>query len=742
MKKLKRTRIRITGRVQGVGFRPLVYRYAVDHALSGFVENTPEGVFIEVEGETSRVNSFINRLKETPPPLSKIRNFETTDVAVRKIEKDFRILLSNNSGKKDVEISPDLAICPDCLNDIRSPGNRRFRYPFTNCTNCGPRFSIIKDRPYDRKFTSMGDFPMCKECLSEYGNPLNRRFHAQPNACPECGPSLHLINAGKKAKSTDLIQTTAGLIKKGKIAAVKGLGGFNILIDPFNKANLKRLRKSKNRPNKAFALMAKNTMVIKKYCLLSKKEEAELTSAAAPIVLLRKKNTELDHISPDNNYLGIILPYTPLHHLLMEELELLVFTSANKADEPISINDDGVKRLIEENIIDFALSSNRDIINRCDDSIVQYTGNLKQTIRRSRGFVPAPVVIEAPSPRGAILAFGADLKNCFSIRKKNEIYNSQHIGDMKDSRNYEYQRDQIKRFKKLLGLDVKIMISDAHPGYENYNMEYTRVFHHHAHMLSVIGEHNIKEERVPGIICDGTGYGNDGKLWGFEFLEINGNLKEFKRLCHLEYFPLPGGERALYEIDRIGISISRFLDDINCYKRYGKKRVDRISKLIDSGINSPLTSSLGRLFDGVSSILSLCDYSEYEARGAILLQKAAENAASINSPEYDVKLNHSADSIIIGYREMIRKVWNDREKGIPVEEIALKFHIWIVNAIVKVISLLKPEMLVLSGGCFQNSLLTGLIKDVLDEKKIRYYFNSNIPVNDAGISFGQAVFGE
>ncbi|MEI6093134.1 MAG: carbamoyltransferase HypF, partial [bacterium] len=428
MENIKRIRILVSGLVQGVGFRPTTYRYAHEFLLSGYVSNTPEGVTIEVQGISKNIDAFVKKLLSSPPPLAKIIDFDIEQINTEE-ESDFVILHSSSYGNKKAEISSDIAVCKDCLLDIEDKTNRRYLYPFTNCTNCGPRFSIIQDRPYDRNQTSMSVFKMCEDCQKEYDDPKNRRFHAQPNACPKCGPSLILLNSTGSVEGNhdDLIGRTALLIKEGKIVAIKGIGGFNIVCDPFNNNAVQRLRFNKNRPSKSFALMAKDLMTIQKYCYVSDKEQQILESKETPIVLLRKKNNLLDSISIDNNYLGFVLPYTPLHHILFRSVDVLVMTSANKSDEPIAINDEQINFLMKEKIVDNSLTHNREIINRCDDSIVQVIGDKLQVIRRSRGFVPAPFNIGA-TVWGNNLSMGADLKNTFSIKKGNKIYISQHIG--------------------------------------------------------------------------------------------------------------------------------------------------------------------------------------------------------------------------------------------------------------------------------------------------------------------------
>lgn len=732
LENIKRIRIHVSGLVQGVGFRPTTYRYAHAFSLCGYVLNTSDGVTIEVQGTSEQIDSFLKELLNNPPPLAKIMKFNIEEVTTKE-ENDFVILHSNIYGNKKTEISSDIAVCKDCLNDINDEKNRRYLYPFTNCTNCGPRFSIIKDRPYDRNKTSMSVFKMCEDCQKEYNDPNDRRFHAQPNACPKCGPNLKfLVNESySSSEPYDLIKQTIKIIEEGGIIAIKGLGGFNIVCDPFNKNSVKRLRINKNRPSKSFAVMAKNIETVKKYCYVSDKEEDLLISKEAPIVLLKKRNSLLDNVSPDNNYIGFILPYTPLHHVLFKLIDVLVMTSANKADEPIAINDEQTYELIKDKIIDNALTYNREIVNRCDDSIVQVIGEKLQVIRRARGFVPTPFNIG-----GTVwddnLSMGADLKNTFSIKMGNKIYLSQHLGDLNDIRNYDYQKEEIEQFCKLLDFRPDKINIDAHPGYQNYNESYNKIYHHHAHALSAMAEHGLLGKKVLGVICDGTGYGTDGTIWGFEFLEIDNDYRKFKRPFHLKPFLLPGGEKAIDEVDRIAISISPRTKKPDFIE---KDRYEKIIEILEKRINCIQTSSLGRLFDGVASLCGLIQKVQYEAQAAVLLQKHAELFNDEIKDHYTVLI----DGEELDYTKMIQELITDINTGIKREEIAYKFHVWVADSITNVVNKLKPEQVIFSGGCFQNVLLYKLLVQKMYDNKIKCFFNSEIPINDAGVSLGQSI---
>ncbi|HLE11178.1 MAG TPA: carbamoyltransferase HypF [Bacteriovoracaceae bacterium] len=731
---IKRLSITITGVVQGVGFRPHVYRLAKKYNLSGQVNNNNIGVQIEVEGSIDNIQNFISDLRNCPPKQSRIDSFANFEIPLKN-EMEFSIIISSGDGPKEVEISPDLATCAECLTDILDPTNRRYAYPFTNCTNCGPRYSIIQGRPYDRKLTSMKAFAMCDACDAEYKNPLDRRFHAQPNCCPNCGPSLHTLGINDGPSPLEAIVTK---IQQNSLIAIKGIGGFNIACDATSQAAVKKLRLAKRRPNRAFAMMAKNMAAIKEICQVSTNEENALQSEVAPIVLLKKKTGHFNHISPDNNYLGIMLPYTPLHHLLMKHFDFLVMTSANKADEPIAISDEEILKLIDDKIIEAALSHNRPILHRCDDSIWQFPNGKRQVIRFSRGMVPSSFPCTCSVNTKAL---GANLKNSFALTKNGRIYLSQHIGDLIDYRNYQFQQKEIDNLENLLDIHPEHTICDAHPGYENFNANYHQVFHHHAHMLSVVGEHNLKCTNILGIIADGTGLGSDGKIWGFEFLLIGHVRQKFKRIAHLEYFDLIGGDKATSEIDRLAVALTAqhhySLNNISA------DRVSLLKNLAKNKVNTHQTSSLGRLFDGVAAILGLTQYAEYEGQAAILLQQLAENYTK----DYDNNLptaryTPTIENMIIKHHILIAEILQDLESEVAKNEIAIKFHLWVVDTIVEIINSTNHQAVVFSGGCFQNRLLCELLQNKIETMKINYYFNEKIPINDGGISYGQAFFSE
>ncbi len=731
LRDLKRVRIKVKGIVQGVGFRPTVYKHAINNGVFGFVMNTPEGVTIEAEGPSHLVDAFIKDVVESPPRISRV-----TDVDIKSIDPegdlDFKIITSIAVGSKNVEISPDIAICKDCEREILDTKNRRYLYPFTNCTNCGPRFTIVKDRPYDRKNTSMSEFVMCSDCLSEYKDPLDRRFHAQPNACPKCGPKVFLL--GKNKANKDPINETCKALIDGKLVGIKSLGGFNIACNALDNEVVERLRDKKKRGTKAFALMVKDIDTIRKYCWINEKEEKILLSRVAPIVLLKKKELSLDHISKDNNYLGVMLPYTPLHKILFRDLEVLVMTSANRADEPIATRDNEMSELMKEGFVDMVLSNDRDIINRCDDSIVQVVDGAVFVIRRARGLVPSGIRIKGTNDHNS-MSMGADLKNTFALKKGHTVYLSQHIGDLEDQRNIDYQREQIEEFIRIIEVEPSFKNIDAHPNYANFNSSDKKVFHHHAHALSVMAENDLLGQEVLGIICDGTGYGTDGNIWGFEFLKVLKDYSKFERIFHLDYFALPGGDKASHELDRLAVSLTEHLGGIDI-PGLSKKRADIIKALIRSDINCPMCSSLGRLFDGVACLCGISTIASYEAQAAIMLQKYAEGFKGQVREPYPSTIKANK----VDYRPMIEKLVLDINSGVGKEELAYKFHLWVVDSIIEVINRTTPGKVAFSGGCFQNSLLVSMLNMRLKGySNMDIYFNNDIPTNDAGISFGQSV---
>ena len=824
----KRVRVNINGIVQGVGFRPLVYRYAKRGNLAGWVSNTSEGVVIEVEGNSEKVDDFLKSLKSFPPPQAKITRLSTSLIPPQN-DKQFEILPSIVHSQVKTQISPDIATCPECLEELLEPGNRRYFYPFLNCTNCGPRFTIIKDIPYDRNKTTMEKFMMCSQCQEEYQDPLNRRFHAQPNACPECGPQVTLVQSDEvvasevsrlslRAKRSNLeiatssalggllamtpnpktqssgvraIKETVKLLKKGKIVAIKGLGGFHLACDALNEEAVRNLRQRKYRENKPFALMARDLEIAKKFCQVSPEEEELLLSVKRPVVLLKKKtqivadsrrrlSQIVEQVAPNNKYLGFMLPYTPLHYLLFyelrttnyESLSVLVMTSGNICEEPIAYeNEEAVSRL--STIADYFLFHNRDIYTRCDDSVTRIFLPMKREmlIRRSRGYAPSPLTVPLIF-KNEILACGAHLKNTFCLAKGNEVFISHHIGDLENLETLVALEKSVKHFKKLFAIEPAIIAHDLHPEYlstkyahrlrtMNSRLRTIPIQHHHAHIVSCLADNGVDNHKVIGVAFDGTGYGEDGNIWGGEFLIAD--YADFERKAHLKYLPLPGAEQAIKEPWRMAATYlyetygEGFLRlNLDFTSRLNKSRWAVLEKMIKRRINSPLTSSMGRLFDAVSSLLGLRDEITYEGQAAMELEMAIK---SVQSSKFKVKsykygIEQEKKFFIIKPKEIIMGIVEDLKHSVPVGAISFKFHNTIVEMIVETCMKIRSDFnqnyklrtmnselneVALSGGVFQNIFLLDRTFYRLIEEGFRVYSHHQVPTNDGGISLGQAV---
>jgi hydrogenase maturation protein HypF len=600
-----RKNIIIKGIVQGVGFRPFIHKLVKSYNLSGWVLNSNQGVEMDVEGKTEELNNFISDIKKKLPPLARIENIEVNQLPLVGYKGFFIKKSIVKEEDSFVLVSPDISICKDCLQELFDPHNRRFHYPFINCTNCGPRFTIIKDIPYDREKTTMSIFKMCPPCQSEYENIEDRRYHAQPNACADCGPQVSLYQNKRKVENIDPTEEAVKLLKESKIGAIKGLGGFHLTCDATNHKAVSRLRLLKNRETKPFALMSPDLEKINQYCEVNKKEEEWLINRARPIVLLKKKKTNL--ISPlvatNNNCLGVMLPYTPLHYLLLKDnFTALIMTSGNIADQPIiGDNQEALEKL--DGIADFFLLYNRDIFNRCDDSVVKIINNDNVFFRRSRGYVPRPITLDFKLKE--VLALGGELKSTVSFSKENYVFLSQYLGDLKSVETLKFFKESIVSLKKMFRINPEIIACDLHPDYLSTQyaeeikfkkgLRVVKVQHHHAHIVSCMAENNIKE-KVIGVAYDGTGYGGDGNIWGGEFLLCD--LKEYLRVGHLKYYPLPGGDKAIVEPWRMAYSYLYSIYgprakkiDIDFNRRMDYDKLSIIEKMIDKNINSPLTSS-------------------------------------------------------------------------------------------------------------------------------------------------------
>lgn len=766
--------IEVFGIVQGVGFRPFIYRLAKDLSLSGYVYNTSKGVFIHVQSENKFIDEFINKIKTTCPNISYIEKVivherSTTssnllksnknEIEIENEKSEFKILKSKEVKENNIYIAPDFSTCPKCKQDILNKDNRRYNYPFTTCTYCGPRYSIINAIPYDRKKTTMKEFKMCPLCSKEYINPQNRRYHSQPNACKICGPKLSLYNTikGIYENTTSPLSFISKKLLEGKIVSIKGLGGYLLCVDAKNNDAVKLLRKKKQREAKPFALMCKDIEIAKKYCNIDEFSKKLLLSPNNPIVLIKKiANTKLaSSISLDNDYLGIMLPYTPIHILLMEKIDVLVMTSANISDTPI-IKDDDEAILKLSNIADYILIHNRKIQNKIDDSVFKIINDKPQALRRARGYVPG--ILKTNGLNKTILAVGAELKNTFCINRKNTIFIGPHIGDLKNLETYNFFKNSILNFLDLLGLKPEVIACDMHPQYistkwakeDNPNIKVIEVQHHHAHIVSTMVEYGL-DKPVIGIAMDGTGLGTDGNIWGCEC--AISSFKSFNRLGHLDYFKLPGGDICAYEVYRCALSLLSSIDDnfkitdhldidkYNFLREVPNENINFVNNMLKKDINIFKTSSMGRLFDGISSILGLSNYAKYEAAPAILLENAADTNLINTDESYEVIINYKEGKYIWNWQEMIALILNDISKSIKVSIISAKFHNSVVNYILKMAVILKKETgindIVLSGGVFLNSWISSKSCEKLKDMGFNVYLQRMFPPGDGGLCIGQ-----
>jgi hydrogenase maturation protein HypF len=760
VKALSAYHIKIGGVVQGVGFRPFVYRLAHRYGISGWVRNTSSGVEIEVEGGKASLRRFIHGLKTEAPPMSTITSLETTAIPPNGY-RDFEIRESLALAGEYQLISPDIATCRDCERELFSLADRRYRYPFTNCTNCGPRFTIIKRVPYDREFTTMRDFKMCPECQREYDDPLNRRFHAQPNACPHCGPHLELVDAeGKKLDCPDVIRKTAELLEEGRIVAIKGLGGFQLACDATNGEVVRKLRERKKRPAKPFAVMMASLEEVKRHCRVTSEEEKLLTSPQSPIVLLcwcKELSAVAGEIAPNLLYLGVMLPYTPLHHLLMREVNRpLVLTSGNLSEEPIATdNGEALRRL--NGTADYYLWHNRDIYARYDDSVFLVEGSELRPVRRARGYAPYPIFL--PFKAREVLATGGEEKNTFCLTRGNYAFLSQHIGDMENEETLEHYENTLNLYKKLFRIEPKIIAYDMHPEYlatkfalslkSQANLKFVPVQHHHAHIVSCMAENGVSSP-VIGVAFDGTGYGPDGAIWGGEFLICDN--KGFRRAGHLEYVPMPGGTMAIKKPYRMALSYvysllgkDFSLEGLPLLENLDGKELEIITRQIERGINSPLTSSVGRLFDAVAALTGIRGVVDYEAQAAMELEMWATDEIERASYEpYPFTIDGN-ECRVVRLTELISAVVWDIKQGTPVPIIAARFHKTVAQVVVEMCRLIaeasEQETVALSGGVFQNRVLTRLVTSALKERGFKVLTHHLVPCNDGGLSLGQAVIG-
>ena len=766
----KQIAVQVCGIVQGVGFRPFVYSLARRLGLAGQVANTGRGVEILLSGPEIDVDRFLHRLKTAPPPLARITGIAVSAHHGPEPGPGFSILASKDNGNAEVLISPDIATCDDCLRDIFSPGNRRFHYPFTNCTNCGPRMTIIRKIPYDRAHTSMAVFQMCPACEGEYTDPGDRRFHAQPNACPECGPTVSWHDNRGRLLTTDnenCFAACASALRDGRIVAIKGLGGFHLAVDAASEDAVVRLRRKKQRYAKPLAVMARDPATAETICRLKEAERKILCSRERPIVLVhRNHNLLAGNLTPGLDEIGVMLPYTPLHHLLFAQPQcpdILVMTSGNLSDEPIcTTNDDALARL--GFIADFFLLHNRDIVTRVDDSVVRGSGTTIRTLRRSRGYTPVPVMV--PDLQTSILGCGAEVKNTFCLTRPGQAFLSQHIGDLKGPDNLVFYEESIRFMQDVLQISPAMVACDLHPDYlssryaAGLNLPCIRVQHHHAHAGAVMAEHGL--DNGLAVIFDGTGLGSDNTIWGGEFLKVQG--KSWARLAHLDGFCLPGGDRATREIWRTALALvaetGRDITDRSALpkslRHLSRQSLAALSSMMAGKINTPITSSVGRLFDGVAALLGIRQEVDFEAQAAMELEALARQAynAGIGKPangRYQATVIRKQETMRMDFRPLVKWLIEDLDNGLPIHETAYFFHIWLVRSTTAIILALVEahasstgvgENILLGGGCFQNTLLLTLLTDGLTEHGLKVFTGNQVPVNDGGIALGQAYLAD
>lgn len=738
-------KIKITGIVQGVGFRPFVYNLALKYDIKGWVNNDEKGINILLSSSEKNIQNFINELKSNPPILARIDSINIEKITEIKEYKTFEIIQSESSKNKSTIISPDIAICDDCIEDINDMSNFRYNYSLTNCTNCGPRYSIIKTIPYDRINTSMFSFELCEKCKNEYENPTNRRYHAQPIACENCGPNVVLYNNKNEVLSSDItaIKEIAQEINKGSIVAIKGMGGFHLICDANNDKVVEKLRIRKSRLNKPFAIMFKDINSIKNYTDLTQKEEELLNSKEKPIVLVKKKKKfNLSQLlAPNINHLGCFIAYTALHHLLFRYLDNpIVATSANLKGEPIITSKDEIIEKLS-NVVDFVLDFNRDILNASDDSVIQIVDNDITKIRNARGYAPTAFSFENKSKK-KILSLGANQKSTISLYFENNLILSPYIGDLNSLKSMEYFERTIETFKRFYDFEPQVIVCDKHPNYEstkfalklkqtNPNLELVQIQHHYAHVLSVMAEYKLNKD-VLAFIFDGTGYGDDGNIWGGEVFLAS--KTEYKRINHLKYFKLLGGEKAVLEPKRVALSLlfdSFSLEEvlnleIACVKAFKESEIKMFHTMWQKGLNSPLTSSVGRLFDAVASFANILHIQSYEGETGLQIEQYYDKTIT-QSYAYEI----IEDKVELSF--MIKQMILEKDK----KQICSKFINTIGQIILDISNLHKDLPIVLGGGVFQNRTLLELLINKFKEQNREFYYNKNIPLNDGGISVGQ-----
>ncbi|MBN1573674.1 MAG: carbamoyltransferase HypF [Deltaproteobacteria bacterium] len=754
---IKRIRVNVTGIVQGVGFRPFVYNLASGLGLGGFVLNDSKGVTVEVEGDDAAISAFLNRFETEPPPLTKIESVRTDTLTPTGIKNgEFVIVESKNTGVRSVLISPDIATCADCLKEMNDPEDRRYRYPFINCTNCGPRYTIIKDIPYDRARTTMATFEMCPECRREYEDPKNRRFHAEPTCCPVCGPKVELLNRnGNKIICENPIDHAVQLLSEGKILAVKGLGGFHLACDAENDEAVVKLRRRKERDKKPFALMARDMAAIRRIAEVPDSAEEILVGTERPVLLLKKRaDSKLpEEIAPNSASFGLMLPYTPLHHLLLKSpLDILVMTSGNQKDEPIAYgNADAKERL--GFLADFFLVHDRDIHIRTDDSVSRFIAGKNRFIRRSRGYAPFPVKIPVDTSGGEILSVGAELNNTVGLTRGENVFLSHHIGDLQNVSAYEAFLEATGHLKGILEVRPKYIAHDLHPDYlstrfvKESGLIPVPVQHHHAHIASVLAETGYTD-KVIGVSFDGLGLGTDGALWGGEFLICD--LEEFERVGHIAPVPQPGGDAAARRPDRMAYVylLRAFGDEAPSLYRELLPSLDDgevllMTDMMGKGVNSPLTTGVGRLFDAVSALIGICTINTYHSQAPMELEATAEREPG-EEGHYPAEIVESENGVaFVETNGIIRGIVDDIRRGVGAPVVSARFHNSVAEFTLDMTKRLRDaasiSAVALSGGVFINRFLTERLVKILMEDGFDVMLNGRVPAGDGGIALGQAA---
>ncbi len=738
---MERLSVEIRGIVQGVGFRPFAHRLAADLGLKGYIKNSSAGVELELEGPREALESFLRELPRQAPKLAVIESVRAEFSGELRGFQDFEILGSRVDKVRDTLVSPDIAVCDDCLRELRDPGDRRYRYPFINCTNCGPRFTIIKDVPYDRAKTSMGVFPMCPPCEREYNDITNRRYHAQPDCCPDCGPRLIYCGPSGRPVPGEALELARELVKGGGILAVKGLGGIHLACSCLEPETAERLRRGKRRDERPFAVMCRDVEAAKRLCHVSPAEEELLTGFRRPIVLLKKREKGMEHIS-ENGYIGVMLPYTPLHYLLFgDDIDTLIMTSANLSDRPIMYkNSEALSGL--RGVADGFLLHNREIQTRCDDSLLYVLDGREYPLRRSRGYVPFPIKVSGAA--GQALACGAEQKASFCLSKGDYVFPSQHIGDLKNAETLENYESQIRRFQRLFDIEPRAIACDMHPDYlsavyaeqraEAEGLPLIRVQHHHAHMAACMADNGLTGPAV-GLIWDGVGLGTDGTAWGGECLI--GDYSGFERFGSIRPIPLPGGDMAVKETFRVAVSM---LLDSGC-DISGVENGAAIARLLRSGLHCPPSSGMGRLFDGAAAILGIKTRCSYEGQGAVLLEAAA---AEGEEGSYPVEFSDDGGGVLrFDWRETARRMVLERDAGVSAAVLAARFMNTLIAMGAQQCALAAEKSgirdVVLSGGTFQNMYIMRRLPGELRRRGLRPWLHSRVSTNDEGLSLGQLM---